>query len=109
MFTSRKHRPFQAGSPDGAGKKFPIAEIRSAGNRREVLTIRWYLASVESGSGPLQAQENGVFRTTVTIDGAGRCAAAIELDFGMIDEDGWVYVNGWKAGESHDWQVFAGL
>ena len=22
----------------------------------------------------------------------------------MIDEDGWVYVNGRKAGESHDWQ-----
>jgi len=36
-------------------------------------------------------------------------AAAIELDFGMIDEDGWVYVNGWKAGESHDWQVSPGF
>jgi beta-galactosidase len=22
----------------------------------------------------------------------------------MIDEDGWVYVNGQKSGESHDWQ-----
>ena len=26
------------------------------------------------------------------------------LHFGRIDEDGWVYVNGHKVGESHDWQ-----
>jgi beta-galactosidase len=26
------------------------------------------------------------------------------LNFGMIDEDGLIYVNGQKAGESHNWQ-----
>jgi beta-galactosidase len=28
----------------------------------------------------------------------------IQLDFGMIDDEGWVYVNGQKAGESHNWE-----
>src|SRR6185295_16712898 len=28
----------------------------------------------------------------------------IGLTFGRIDEDGWVYVNGQKVGESHNWQ-----
>jgi beta-galactosidase len=27
------------------------------------------------------------------------------LSFGAIDDDGWVYVNGKKVGESHDWQA----
>jgi len=31
-------------------------------------------------------------------------ARAVELRCGMIDEDGWVYVNGKQIGESHDWQ-----
>jgi beta-galactosidase len=27
----------------------------------------------------------------------------VSVNFGMIDDDGWVYVNGKLAGESHDW------
>jgi beta-galactosidase len=30
--------------------------------------------------------------------------SSVGLCFGRIDEDGWLYVNGKKAGESHDWQ-----
>ncbi len=69
----------------------------------------WAMAPVESGSGPLQAQENGVFRTTLALTEQDLSASAIELDFGMIDEEGWVYVNGRKVGESHDWQVSPGF
>ena len=28
----------------------------------------------------------------------------VKLSIGMIDDEGWVYVNGQMAGESHDWQ-----
>jgi beta-galactosidase len=69
----------------------------------------WAKALVESESGPLQAQENGVFRATVTLTDQDLGATAIELNFGMIDEDGWVYINGRKCGESHDWQVSPGF
>jgi hypothetical protein len=30
-------------------------------------------------------------------------AKAVNINFGMIDDEGWVYVNGHKVGESHDW------
>lgn len=30
---------------------------------------------------------------------------SVAAAFGMIDDDGWVYVNGHLAGESHDWSA----
>jgi len=45
-----------------------------------------------------------VFRARFQVSQSDLAAAVIELCFGMIDEDGWVYVNGQKAGESHDYQ-----
>ena len=30
---------------------------------------------------------------------------AVELEFSRIDEEGWVYVNGQKVGESHEWRL----
>ena len=45
-----------------------------------------------------------VYRTRCTLSEAD-LAASILLTFGMIDDEGWVYVNGQAAGESHDWNL----
>jgi hypothetical protein len=50
-----------------------------------------------------------VFRAKVNLSGEELNAVSIVLNFGMIDEDGFIFVNGQKAGESHDWQVPASV
>jgi beta-galactosidase len=65
----------------------------------------WESANPESGSGPLGAQEQAVYRRKLQVTDADLATPAVELRCGMIDEDGWVYVNGKPVGETHDWQV----
>jgi hypothetical protein len=65
---------------------------------------QWPTVDVRADHGPLEPGEMAVFRThfqltqsdLVAIEGA-------KLNFGMIDDEGWVYANGELAGESHDW------
>jgi beta-galactosidase len=64
----------------------------------------WEKADPLSASGPLQNRAQAVFRGKIQVTKQELDAESVELCFGMIDEDGWVYVNGQKAGESHDWQ-----
>ena len=56
------------------------------------------------GEGPLHDNESAVFRTRLPVTDGLLTNANIVLRFGRIDEEGWVYVNGHKVGESHDWQ-----
>ena len=65
----------------------------------------WEKGNVRSDSGPLVEGENGVFRGHVTVSEQDLAAETVKLSFGMIDDEGWVYVNGQMAGESHDWQA----
>lgn len=65
----------------------------------------WDKHSIQSETGPLQAGEKAMFRTRFTVTAAELAAPTVELCLGMIDEDGFVFVNGQKLGESHDWQV----
>ncbi len=65
----------------------------------------WEKCNVGSDSGPLVEGENGVFRSHVTVSEQDLAVETVRLSFGMIDDDGWVYVNGQMAGESHDWQA----
>jgi beta-galactosidase len=65
----------------------------------------WEKDNVRSDSGPLVEGENGVFRGHVIVTEQDLAVENIRLSFGMIDDEGWVYVNGQMAGESHDWQV----
>jgi len=67
----------------------------------------WAVANPQSESGPLGEQEQAVFRAKIRVTETNLAAQSVELRCGMIDEDGWVYVNGQLAGESHDWQVSA--
>jgi beta-galactosidase len=63
----------------------------------------WDKADVGSQDGPLHPEETAVFRTEFQATPAMLAAHLVTLDFGMIDDDGWVYVNGQKVGEIHDW------
>src|SRR6185295_11971994 len=64
----------------------------------------WSPHDVQSANGPLGEREHGVFRSHFQISEAELASSAIEISLGMIDEEGWCYVNGQKAGEAHDWQ-----
>jgi beta-galactosidase len=63
----------------------------------------WDAADVQSGSGPLGEQKQAVFRTKIQVSEQDLAAQAVELRFNMIDDEGSVYVNGRRAGESRDW------
>ena len=63
----------------------------------------WAEWNVATETGPLGPKENAVFRCQLTVAAPDLTAEAVELNFGRIDEDGWIYVNGQKIGESHDW------
>jgi beta-galactosidase len=85
-----------------------VANPRGAGLREIAADFddsAWAAFDVRGESGPLSPGENGVFRCHVTVPEADLAAERIRLDFGMIDDDGWIYVNGQRAGESHDWQA----
>ena len=64
----------------------------------------WETANPQSDSGPLGERDQAVFRVKIQVTESDLAARAVELRCGMIDEDGWVYVNGKQIGESHDWQ-----
>jgi beta-galactosidase len=63
----------------------------------------WETADMQAVSGPLQEREQAVYRAKIQVTEQELAAESVELCFGMIDEDGWVYVNGQKVGESHGW------
>jgi len=65
----------------------------------------WAAADTSSQSGPLSERQNAVFRAHISVSDQDLAAESLQLCFGMIDEDGFVYVNGEKAGESHDWRI----
>jgi beta-galactosidase len=64
---------------------------------------QWDKADVTTLQGPLAAKESAVFRTRFEPAADVLASASVFLDFGMIDDEGWVYVNGHFVGESHDW------
>jgi beta-galactosidase len=67
----------------------------------------WPRHDATAASGPLAEREHGVFRTRVNVSAQDLAAEAVELSIGMVDQDGWAYVNGHAVGESRDWKVAA--
>jgi len=65
----------------------------------------WRRVDVSRSSGPLTPGQSAVFRAHFQVTPTELSATNIQLTFGMIDDDGWVYVNGRLAGEAHDWSV----
>jgi beta-galactosidase len=63
----------------------------------------WQQANVLASSGPLQGHEQGAFRAKISLTAKDLAASSIVLMFNHIGADGFVYVNGQKVGESHNW------
>ncbi len=86
-------------------KKLPnVRNPRLPEIRADFDDANWDAANVQSDSGPLGDQEQAVFRTRIQVSEPDLAAQAVELQFNRIDDEGFVYVNGRRAGESHDWQ-----
>ena len=67
----------------------------------------WSQHNVRSAFGPLGEGEHGVFRAHFQVTDQDLGAPAVEMSFGAINGNGWIYVNGQKAGESSDSQTMA--
>ncbi len=86
----------------------PVPDPQKAGLpelAREFDDSTWKTANTQSEAGPLTERQHGVFRARLQVSERELSAESVQLGFGMIDEDGFVYINGEKAGESHDWRV----
>ena len=64
----------------------------------------WRRVDVRADFGPLEPGESAVFRTRFVATAEDLAVTNLVLHIGMIDDDGWVYVNGQLVGESHEWQ-----
>jgi beta-galactosidase len=62
----------------------------------------WAPADVQSSTNQLGDNEHGVFRTHLKVTEPELAADVVELCFGAINGTGKIYVNGQKAGETHD-------
>jgi beta-galactosidase len=65
----------------------------------------WPEANVNSEWGPLKPDETALYRTEFEATPAMLAAHNVAVNFGMIDDEGCIYVNGHKVGESHDWSA----
>ncbi|MGB6781102.1 MAG: beta-galactosidase GalA [Terracidiphilus sp.] len=65
----------------------------------------WDRVDVNPDSGQLREHTSAVFRTHFTLAADDLAATDLMLQFGRIDDDGWIYVNGRPVGESHDWRA----
>ena len=66
---------------------------------------KWQTADVNTPTGPLEGRASAAFRGHFNVTAKDMATPAIVLTFHMIDDEGYVYVNGQKAGESHNWQT----
>jgi beta-galactosidase len=62
----------------------------------------WAPADVQSITNQLGDNEHGVFRAHLKVTEQELAANVVELCFGAINGNGKIYVNGQKAGETHD-------
>ena len=84
---AKTDRPWEAGLPE-----FAVAFDDSA----------WAPANVQSVTNQLGDNEHAVFRAHLKVTEQELAADAVELCFGAINGTGKIYVNGQKAGETHD-------
>ena len=85
-----------------------MAKVPDLKDRPEVAAAfddgQWQRVSVRGDGGPLGPGDKAVFRARVRLTDADLAADRADLTIGMIDDEGWVYVNGRPVGESHDWR-----
>ncbi len=71
----------------------------------QVDTANWDKADVDIPYGPLAPGQTALYRTEFEATPDILAATTVTLNFGMIDDEGWIFVNGHKVGESHDWSA----
>jgi beta-galactosidase len=71
--------------------------------REDFDSSQWEKVSVAAQEGPLRPHESAFFRTRFEATAEMLGSDSVHLNIGMIDDEGWVYVNGRLVGESHDW------
>jgi beta-galactosidase len=86
-----------------------MAEVTGRRDRPETAEVfddsAWAAADISQEGGPLRPDRTAVYRARATVAEADLAAEGVDLAFGRIDDDGWVFVNGQPAGESHDWSA----
>jgi beta-galactosidase len=84
-----------------------MKQVPDTRRRPEVLEnfddSQWDKADVQTESGPLAPGESAVFRTRFALSAQQMATESIAITIGSMDDEGWVYVNGHLAGESHDY------
>ncbi|HVU07786.1 MAG TPA: beta-galactosidase GalA [Verrucomicrobiae bacterium] len=65
----------------------------------------WDTASSEGEASQLAQNLAGIFRQHIHLSAEDLASSAIEIQFGRIDDLGWIYVNGQRVGESRDWSA----
>ncbi len=65
---------------------------------------RWNKTSSENGDGPLQANQSAIFRQHLDLTAAQIANFDVQAQFGRIDDEGWVFVNGQPVGQSSNWE-----
>jgi beta-galactosidase len=64
----------------------------------------WEQTSSAGEDTQLKEGQSAVFRQHLQVTAEQLAQPDIEIQFGRIDDNGWVFVNGRRVGESHDWQ-----
>ena len=84
-----------------------MKEVPNPGERPEVAETfndsDWREVDSRVAYGPLNPGQCAVFRAHLNAKAEDLAARSVALTFGMIDDEGWVYVDGQLVGESHDW------
>lgn len=64
----------------------------------------WVQASSEGNASQLSSGQTAIFRQHLKLTAEDLAKPGIQLHFGSIDDDGWVFMNGHLVGESHSWE-----
>ncbi|HWB27533.1 MAG TPA: beta-galactosidase GalA [Chitinophagaceae bacterium] len=82
--------------------------VSAAADSSQLLTnyddSHWQRVDAGKETGSLKPGMEGVFRAHFIIKADDIENSSCIIRFGMIDDDGWVFINGKLVGESHDWQ-----
>jgi beta-galactosidase len=65
----------------------------------------WRQVDTRAAFGPLNPGQSAVFRTHFKAKPEDLEARSLTISFGMIDDEGWLYVNGQLVGHSSDWSA----
>ena len=69
----------------------------------------WNKTTSENECSQLTSKQSAVFRRHLKLSAEDLASSRIQIQFGRIDDLGWIYVNGQLVGESHDWSAMPAI